>query len=66
MRRLPVAAYWAAGYMGQTTMIIPSRGVVIARQGPSPGGDSAWFEELATRVLAALPDAPAPAIRRQP
>ncbi len=53
--RLPADAYWMAGYMGQTTMIIPSRDVVVVRQGPSPGGDGPYFEEFVARVLAALP-----------
>lgn len=53
--RLPEDAYWMAGYMGQYTMVIPSRDVVIVRHGPSPGGDRAYFEELTARILAALP-----------
>jgi CubicO group peptidase (beta-lactamase class C family) len=57
MDRLPVDAYWAAGYMGQTTMIIPSRNVVIARHGPSEGRSNDYFEELAVRILDALPAA---------
>jgi CubicO group peptidase (beta-lactamase class C family) len=55
MERLPEDAYWAAGYMGQYTMIIPSRDLVVVRQGPSGGGDGPWFEELVARILAALP-----------
>jgi CubicO group peptidase (beta-lactamase class C family) len=51
MDRLPEDAYWMAGYMGQTTMIIPSRDLVVVRQGPSPGGDGAYFEELVARIL---------------
>jgi CubicO group peptidase (beta-lactamase class C family) len=54
MRRLPADAYWAAGYMGQYTMIIPSRDLVVVRQGPSPGGSAGHFEELVARVLAAI------------
>jgi len=53
--RLPADAYWMAGYMGQTTMIIPSRDLVVVRHGPSPGGDGQYFEELVARMLAALP-----------
>jgi CubicO group peptidase (beta-lactamase class C family) len=53
--RLPADAYWMAGHMGQTTMIIPSRDLVLVRLGPSPGGDGEYFEELAVRILAALP-----------
>jgi CubicO group peptidase (beta-lactamase class C family) len=53
MPRLPADAYWAAGYMGQRTMIIPSRDLVVVRHGPSPGGDGAYMEELVTRILGA-------------
>ncbi len=53
--RLPGDAYWMAGYMGQTTMIIPSRDLVVVRHGPSPGGDAGYFQEFVVRVLAALP-----------
>jgi CubicO group peptidase (beta-lactamase class C family) len=52
--RLPADAYWMAGYMGQTTMIIPSRDLVVVRHGPSPGGDGPYFEELVARVLNAI------------
>lgn len=52
--RIPQDAYYAAGYMGQRTMIIPSRDLVIVRQGPSPGGDGPYFEELVVRILAAV------------
>jgi CubicO group peptidase (beta-lactamase class C family) len=59
--RLPADAYWMAGYMGQTTMIIPSRDLVVVRMGPSPGGDGPYFEELVVRVLAAIDAAKRPA-----
>ena len=36
--RIPQDAYWPSGFMGQTTMIIPSRDMIIVRLGPSPGG----------------------------
>ena len=55
MKRVPEDAYWAAGYMGQTTMIIPSRNLVVVRHGPSPAGSNVYFEELVARILAALP-----------
>jgi CubicO group peptidase (beta-lactamase class C family) len=55
MPKLPADAYWMAGYMGQTTMIIPSRDLVVVRHGPSSGGDGAYFEELVSRILSALP-----------
>ncbi|MEX2284807.1 MAG: serine hydrolase [Gemmatimonadota bacterium] len=54
MRRVPEDAYWAAGYMGQYTMVIPSRDLVIVRQGPSPGGDGAHMNELVGRILDAI------------
>lgn len=57
MPRLPADAYWMAGYMGQYTMVIPSRDLVVVRQGPSPGGDGRYFEELVARILDALPEA---------
>jgi CubicO group peptidase (beta-lactamase class C family) len=56
-QRLPEDAYWMAGYMGQTTMIIPSRDLVVVRQGPSPGGDGPYFEELVVRILDAIDSA---------
>lgn len=62
MDRVPADAYWAAGYMGQNTVIIPSRDVVVVRQGPSPG-DGGYLEELLVRILAALPERDAPAGR---
>jgi CubicO group peptidase (beta-lactamase class C family) len=52
--RLPADAYWMAGHMGQTVMIIPSLDVVLVRLGPSPGGDGPYVEELAVRILAAV------------
>jgi CubicO group peptidase (beta-lactamase class C family) len=54
----PADAYWAAGYMGQQTLIIPSRDVVIARHGPSAGGFDPWFNALVAAVLAAIGDRP--------
>lgn len=49
--RIPTDAYWAAGFMGQTTMIIPSRDMVVVRLGPSPGGYSGYLNEVVGRVL---------------
>ena len=51
---IPSDAYWAAGYMGQITMVIPSRDVVIVRLGPSPGGFDAYLNETVGAILAAL------------
>jgi CubicO group peptidase (beta-lactamase class C family) len=52
--RIPEDAYYAAGFMGQTTMVIPSRDMVIVRLGPSPGGFNPYFNEAVGRVLAAI------------
>ncbi len=52
--RVPEDAFWAAGFMGQTTMIIPSRDVVVVRLGPSPGGFGQYFNEIVGRVLDAI------------
>lgn len=56
MEGVPADAYWAAGYMGQRTLVVPSRELVVVRQGPSPGGFGAHFEELVVRVLESLPE----------
>jgi CubicO group peptidase (beta-lactamase class C family) len=52
---VPEDAIRASGHMGQYTMVIPSRDVVIVRLGPSPRGSDGYFTELVTRVLSALP-----------
>ena len=52
---VPEDAIRASGHMGQYTMVIPSRDAVIVRLGPSPRGSDAYFTELVTRVLRALP-----------
>ena len=62
--RLPEDAYWMAGYMGQTTMIIPSHDLVVVRHGPSPGGDGPYFEELVVRILDAIGAANGPDARQ--
>ena len=54
MDRVPQDAFRAAGFMGQTTMIIPSRDMVVVRLGPSPGGFNQYFNELVGEVLAAI------------
>ena len=53
--RIPEDAYWAAGFMGQRTTIIPSREAVVVRLGPSPSGFSEYINEVIGRVLEALP-----------
>jgi CubicO group peptidase (beta-lactamase class C family) len=52
---VPEDAIRASGHMGQYTMVIPSRDVVIVRLGPSPRGSDGYFSDIVTRVLAALP-----------
>lgn len=54
MDRVPEDAFWAAGFMGQTTMIIPSRDMVIVRLGPSPGDYGAYLNEVVGRILEAI------------
>ncbi|MHC4404610.1 MAG: serine hydrolase domain-containing protein, partial [Planctomycetota bacterium] len=44
--RVPKDAFWAAGFMGQITMVIPSRDVVVVRLGPSPRGFNQYLNEL--------------------
>ena len=52
--RIPQDAYWPSGFMGQNTVIIPSRDVVIVRLGPSPGAGGAYMNEYVGRVLDAI------------
>jgi len=52
--RVPRDAFWSAGFMGQTTMIIPSRDMVIVRLGPSPGQFNPHLNETVGRVLVAI------------
>lgn len=40
--------------MGQMTMIIPSRDLVVVRLGPSPGGAGAYMNEVVGRILDAM------------
>jgi len=54
--RMPPDAYWPAGFMGQNTVIIPSREVVIVRLGPSPGGFAPYLNKIVGDILDALPD----------
>jgi CubicO group peptidase (beta-lactamase class C family) len=54
---VPEDAYMSAGHMGQHTMVIPSRDVVVVRMGPSPSGSQTYFAELVTRILQGLPAA---------
>jgi CubicO group peptidase (beta-lactamase class C family) len=52
---VPADAYMASGHMGQDTMVIPSRDVVVVRLGPSPGGSQDYLSQLVARVLEGLP-----------
>ncbi len=51
---IPSDAYWASGFMGQTTMVIPSRDVVVVRLGPSPGGFGDYLNATVSAILAAF------------
>jgi CubicO group peptidase (beta-lactamase class C family) len=48
---VPEDAFIASGHMGQYTMVIPSRDMVVVRMGPSPRGSGEYFTELVTRIL---------------
>jgi CubicO group peptidase (beta-lactamase class C family) len=56
MDRVPKDTYWSAGFMGQVTMVIPSRDMVVVRMGPSPGGVYPYLNEVIARILEALPE----------
>jgi CubicO group peptidase (beta-lactamase class C family) len=48
---VPEDAFMANGHMGQFTMVIPSRDMVVVRMGPSPGDSTRYFAEIVARVL---------------
>jgi CubicO group peptidase (beta-lactamase class C family) len=52
---VPDDAFMASGHMGQYTMVIPSRDVVVVRLGPSPRQSQQYFTAIVSRVLDALP-----------
>ncbi|WP_419936104.1 serine hydrolase domain-containing protein [Candidatus Palauibacter sp.] len=52
--RAPEDAFWAAGFMGQYTAIIPSYDLVIVRLGPSPGDINAYLSDIIGEVTAAI------------
>ncbi|TWT60684.1 serine hydrolase domain-containing protein [Rubinisphaera italica] len=56
MDRVPKDAYWAAGFMGQVTMVIPSHDLVIVRMGPSSGDVYSYLNEVIARIIEALPE----------
>jgi CubicO group peptidase (beta-lactamase class C family) len=55
MDRVPKDTYWSAGFMGQVTMVIPSRDMVVVRMGPSPGDVYPYLNEVIGRILEAIP-----------
>lgn len=55
--RVPADAYWAAGFMGQNTVVIPSREMVVVRLGPSAGGSAAYLNDVVGDVLDAVGEA---------
>ena len=54
MDRVPEDAFWLAGFMGQLTVVIPSRDMVVVRLGPSPRGSNGYVNEFIGRVLDAI------------
>jgi|SRR5262245_1467942 len=52
---VPEDAFMCSGFMGQHTMVIPSRDAVVVRLGPSPRDSDRYLTELITRLLAGLP-----------
>lgn len=56
MDRVPKDAYWSAGFMGQVTMVIPSRDLIVVRMGPSPSDVYPYLNEAIGRILEALPE----------
>ena len=55
---VPEDAFMASGHMGQFTMIIPSRNMVVVRMGPSPGDSTRYFADLVSRILQGVPVRP--------
>jgi CubicO group peptidase (beta-lactamase class C family) len=51
---IPHDAYWCDGAMGQYTLVIPSRDLVIVRLGPSPGAARPFLADIGRRILAAI------------
>jgi len=54
---VPEDAFMSAGHMGQYTMVVPSRDVVVVRMGPSPAGSQDYMSELVAKILQGLPPA---------
>ncbi len=55
MERVPKDTYWSSGFMGQVTMIIPSRKLVVVRMGPSAKSVYPYLNETIGRILKAIP-----------
>lgn len=53
---VPEDAYWSAGFMGQVTLVIPSRDLVLVRMGPSPRNVYPYLNEVVGRILETLPE----------
>jgi CubicO group peptidase (beta-lactamase class C family) len=51
---VPRDAFWAAGYMGQNTVIIPSLDMVVVRLGPSPGDSNRYLNRVIAGIIEAL------------
>ena len=51
---VPRDAFWAAGFMGQDTVVIPSLDMVVVRLGPSPGESNRYLNQVIAGVTAAL------------
>ncbi|MGH7540136.1 MAG: serine hydrolase domain-containing protein [Gemmatimonadota bacterium] len=52
--RAPEDTYFAAGFMGQFTAIVPSRDLVVVRLGPSEGDIMAYLSDIIGDVLDAI------------
>jgi CubicO group peptidase (beta-lactamase class C family) len=53
---VPSDAFWAAGFMGQNTFVIPSLDMVVVRLGPSPGGSNRYMNRVIGGITEALRD----------
>ncbi len=56
--RAPADTYYAAGFMGQFTAIIPSLDMVIVRLGPSAGDVTTYLSDIIGEVTASLDRSP--------
>jgi CubicO group peptidase (beta-lactamase class C family) len=51
---VPNDAFWAAGFMGQNTVVIPSLDMVVVRLGPSPGNSNRYLNRVIGEIIDAL------------